>query len=574
MSEKRLIVQALILSILWAGVASPLRADLVGYWGFDGNTDDQSDAGNHGELNGGAYVNSVPDVIGAGQALSFEDPLDHVFVEANESLNSSRFTWSMFVNDQEQFEAINRLASREGDSFEMGIDKVFGTDSLSYYSPSNGWTTTGAVLDTDQWHHLAYVADGESMTVYLDGEDVFGPQPFFAAPTGFLHLGNRHNDVEGFFGILDEVALWSDALPASSIADLASGAKSPLQIPIPEEPVPPPEPFLTVGSSVDAWQLSTEFISGGEPGDWDPSDDPPPPAANTFTLEPLPTEPGVIGGIHSAATRLDVEGLLADNDTYYYRTTFELDRNAGFSAEIQLAVDNGAQVYINGELVATEVSFLVENWSGQLPSISIGEDGSVETVKFDDQADSFTNWNLGENEVLLAIRNPSSEGIPAGGFAFRLDFFGEGTLGDFNGNGQLDVEDIDLLTMESASGSDTPSFDLNGDQRVNVDDVNVWVRDLRNTWIGDANVDGEFNSSDFVAVFQAGKFENLLPAKWSEGDWNGDGLFNSTDFVAAFQDGGFEQGPRPENAVIAVPEPSAAILLSLGVVGIVRRRRP
>ena len=103
-------------------------------------------------------------------------------------------------------------------------------------------------------------------------------------------------------------------------------------------------------------------------------------------------------------------------------------------------------------------------------------------------------------------------------------------------------------------------------------DIRTWVNDLKGTWVGDANLDGEFNSGDFVSVFQAGKFEQSVAASWSEGDWNGDGEFSSGDFVLAFQEGGYEKGLR--GAVVAVPEPSA-ILLQIALLGIVtiRHRR-
>jgi hypothetical protein len=58
---------------------------------------------------------------------------------------------------------------------------------------------------------------------------------------------------------------------------------------------------------------------------------------------------------------------------------------------------------------------------------------------------------------------------------------------------------------------------------------------------GDSNRDGRFNSSDLVAVFQAGKYENGIPdsATFEEGDWNGDGVFSSRDLVFAFQQGNY-----------------------------------
>ncbi len=136
--------------------------------------------------------------------------------------------------------------------------------------------------------------------------------------------------------------------------------------------------------------------------------------------------------------------------------------------------------------------------------------------------------------------------------------------GDFDNNGLLDVADIDDLTVQSASGLNDPAYDLNGDAFVNEADINVWMKDLFHSWIGDANLDKEFSSADFVQAFSAGKYEVQQAAVWSEGDWNGDGVFTSDDFVAAFADGGYEQGPRTD--VAAVPEPTAWALSVIGFV--------
>ncbi len=147
----------------------------------------------------------------------------------------------------------------------------------------------------------------------------------------------------------------------------------------------------------------------------------------------------------------------------------------------------------------------------------------------------------------------------------------EPVTGDFNNNGVLDIDDINMLVWESASGENQPAFDLNDDGNVNTTDVAIWAKDLRGTWVGDSNLDGEFNSGDLVAIFTAGKFEQDMDANWAEGDWTGDHRFDSGDLVAAFTDGGFEQGPR--GAVRAVPEPTTVFLLMTGLVGIAIRRR-
>jgi hypothetical protein len=144
--------------------------------------------------------------------------------------------------------------------------------------------------------------------------------------------------------------------------------------------------------------------------------------------------------------------------------------------------------------------------------------------------------------------------------------------GDFNRNGSLDAADLDLL----AGGiiAKDPHFDLDGDNDTDLDDRLKWVTDLKMTWLGDADLNGEFNSGDFVSVFTAGKYESGGAATWSEGDWNGDKRFDSGDFVTAFQGGGYEKGPRA--AVAAVPEPCSSVLGSLVLLGLLRttcRRR-
>ncbi|MCA9168414.1 MAG: hypothetical protein KDB23_12130 [Planctomycetales bacterium] len=145
----------------------------------------------------------------------------------------------------------------------------------------------------------------------------------------------------------------------------------------------------------------------------------------------------------------------------------------------------------------------------------------------------------------------------------QFEFTPIGPLGDFDGNNALDAVDIDTLTAELLAPQhdhSRPSFDLNGDKVVDQQDHQVWIKDLRYTWFGDANLDGEFNSTDLIVTFGAGEYEDDIPGNsgWAEGDWNADGDFDTSDLIVAFADGGYEQGVRA--AIQAVPEPSCAVL--------------
>lgn len=150
-----------------------------------------------------------------------------------------------------------------------------------------------------------------------------------------------------------------------------------------------------------------------------------------------------------------------------------------------------------------------------------------------------------------------------------------GIPGDVNGSGALDAGDIDSVASALRTGSTDAKYDLNKDGSVTAADHAYLVESLFKTYIGDANLDGQFNSGDFITVFQVGEYEDASNGNstWAEGDWNGDADFNSSDFIAAFQTGGYEAGPRP--AVAAVPEPSSMALFSLlAAVALRLRSRP
>ena len=96
-----------------------------------------------------------------------------------------------------------------------------------------------------------------------------------------------------------------------------------------------------------------------------------------------------------------------------------------------------------------------------------------------------------------------------------------GLPGDYNGDGLLDAGDLDLQAIAIAEGNHPKEYDLTGDDLVDFADRLEWVDNLKNTWIGDSNLDLEFSSGDLVQVFAKGKYETDETAGWEEGDWDG-----------------------------------------------------
>lgn len=137
----------------------------------------------------------------------------------------------------------------------------------------------------------------------------------------------------------------------------------------------------------------------------------------------------------------------------------------------------------------------------------------------------------------------------------------------------LDVADVDMLSLAIARNDPPDALDLNNDRAVDHSDLEYWITELKTTYFGDVDLDGEFNTRDLVAVFQAGHYEDKTSSNshWATGDWNADQEFTSLDLAIAFQSGGFKKGSRSRST--SVPEPAAAIFLIGGFISILGGRR-
>ena len=145
--------------------------------------------------------------------------------------------------------------------------------------------------------------------------------------------------------------------------------------------------------------------------------------------------------------------------------------------------------------------------------------------------------------------------------------------GDVNGNGSVGADDIDAISAALNAGNAGAEYDVDGNGTADAADRAYLIGTVLNTYLGDSDLNGEFNSGDLVAVFTVGEYEDGVATNsgWSDGDWDGNADFDSGDFVAAFAQGGYEIGPKA--AVSSVPEPVSAQLLLIGLLSVAARRR-
>ncbi len=135
--------------------------------------------------------------------------------------------------------------------------------------------------------------------------------------------------------------------------------------------------------------------------------------------------------------------------------------------------------------------------------------------------------------------------------------------GDFDGDRILTVADIDLLTSAVNMPAPSPTFDLNQDGKVDATDRMMWVKDLKNTWFGDANLDRQVNAADLNAL--ALNWRRTDADSWNQGEFTGDGIVNAADLNAL--------ALNWRSGVDAVPEPAGFLLLAIGLGLAVQRCR-
>ena len=220
-----------------------------------------------------------------------------------------------------------------------------------------------------------------------------------------------------------------------------------------------------------------------------------------------------------------------------------------------LGIPTGEQEFFLADYRGDE-KLIINTWE----QIDLTNLGSAKSVKL-----SFTSSDVHEE---FGINTPQYVAID------NLTFAPDSLLGDLDGNGVLDAVDMHLLSVAVRNGDASSVFDLNADGGVNQGDRTFWVHELKNTYFGDANLDGEFNTDDFTSIFQFAQYEDAIEGNstWERGDWDGNGDFETGDLVRAFQDGGFELGPRLDPRTAMVPEPFGVPIVALAWLGFAFRR--
>ena len=234
--------------------ATNIGTDVLVYWNFDDATNAHYTAdfarSDYGTLEGGAVF--TDDGGGrSGQAgdravdLGTLNNGQHVSVKpaawlnmagANNQITFSFWQkWNQGIGNQSSFWAVSTSSS----SGNRGAQAHTPWSNNNIYFDTAGCcdggtqrinaaiTTIFEEFNWEEWHHFAFVKDGDYKAIYVDGEFFLEGNNTNPLPTDFVRLmiGSDGNGGNSHGGLLDEFAVFGSALSESDIEKLAEGMR-------------------------------------------------------------------------------------------------------------------------------------------------------------------------------------------------------------------------------------------------------------------------------------------------------------------------------------------------------------
>lgn len=192
---------------------------LVGYWSFDEATSSQatdfSGNGRNATLSGGTWIPGK-----RGSALNFNGSSDQMTgpsITIGTSMTIAGWVRKTGSTGQKSF-----FSNRSTGTVYVGLSgtQVFLYDNTG--SPASILSPSGSV-QIGQWQHVAVTSDGATITMYVNGLQVYQTSQTRSASTGTFGIGWDPSIATEFWdGAIDEVRAYNRTLSGSEIAALAS----------------------------------------------------------------------------------------------------------------------------------------------------------------------------------------------------------------------------------------------------------------------------------------------------------------------------------------------------------------
>jgi hypothetical protein len=235
------VVLCLITQVIMAQLPSNIPSNgLIGYWAFNGNTNDLS-GNNFNATNFGAT--STNDRFGnPNSAYSFNGTSNYMSCGPISALNglsnASISVWVKIIANNSwtncNLGCAQYLISRDADFSSSNIGIAWGPNSQKFagrFGPNSLFSTQEVrtvslyPLPQEQWIHIVFVKTNSALRIYINGvldnsNNVVNPN--FGTSNGALFFGKLPVNGFDYFlnGLLDDIGIWNRALTQEEITNL------------------------------------------------------------------------------------------------------------------------------------------------------------------------------------------------------------------------------------------------------------------------------------------------------------------------------------------------------------------
>lgn len=212
------IIGVLSVFILMCLISTNTNAELVGYWSFDeaDGVTDLSGNGHDGVIHGNPQV-----VEGrSDQALEFNGTNNYVAIPHHEAISElDALSLSAWIQPKKLGSWIAVLEKGIHENWSYGFF-IEADGTLSFYvstGPANNLVCCigNFLLKTDEWYHIFGTYDGKIVKSYVNGKldgEIIGNGSVHITDDLPFTIGSR-NGQNFYAGVVDEVALWNEAIP-------------------------------------------------------------------------------------------------------------------------------------------------------------------------------------------------------------------------------------------------------------------------------------------------------------------------------------------------------------------------
>ncbi len=225
--------------ILFPGVTTRADSGLIGYWNFDeadGLTySDSSSNNNDGTVTGAGVSHStdVPPVscFNDPYSVSFDSSGDYVSIPDNATMDpTDQISIVFWMKANNVSNGYQHIVFKQGPV--VTSYGVWLSDNHVYMEDNDNTVrslTSNATINTDTWYFIAVTYDGDTQKLYINS-DLDNSQPLPGITLTYenspvkIGSGDYNNAFDGY---VDDLRIYSTALTATQVADLAGGGCGP-----------------------------------------------------------------------------------------------------------------------------------------------------------------------------------------------------------------------------------------------------------------------------------------------------------------------------------------------------------